>query len=69
MCIRDRVTRLILPAALTGGIMVLAADIVGRLVLRPGELEMSIVIAILGAPLMIAVVRRRSSWQKAGSMQ
>lgn len=64
-----QVTRLILPAALTGGIMVLAADIVGRLVLRPGELEMSIVIAILGAPLMIAVVRRRSSWQKVGSMQ
>lgn len=52
-------TRLLLPTAVVGGAAVLLADIVGRFLLQPNELEMSIVLAVIGAPLMIAAVRRR----------
>jgi len=39
--------------------LLLLADVVGRLVVPPGELEVSIVTALLGAPVLIALVRRR----------
>src|SRR5699024_738546 len=42
-----------------GGAATLLADIVGRFVLQPNELEMSIVLAIGCAPFMVAAVRRR----------
>lgn len=54
-------TRLLLPTAILGGAAVLLADIVGRFVLQPNELEMSIVLAIVGAPVMILAVRRKKS--------
>jgi iron complex transport system permease protein len=38
--------------------LLLAADVVGRLVARPGELEAGVVTALIGAPLFIAIVRR-----------
>lgn len=44
--------------ALLGPVMLLAADIVGRLV-RSDELEAGIVAAIIGAPVLIAVARGR----------
>ena len=37
----------------------LAADIIGRVVARPGEVQVGIVTAVLGAPVFIALVRRR----------
>jgi iron complex transport system permease protein len=37
----------------------LSADIAGRLVLYPGELEAGIVTAFTGAPVLIALARRR----------
>ncbi|MET0747159.1 MAG: iron chelate uptake ABC transporter family permease subunit [Rhizobium sp.] len=40
-------------------ILLLAADILGRLVLQPGELEAGIVTAFLGAPILILLVRRK----------
>jgi iron complex transport system permease protein len=40
-------------------ILVLAADIVGRVVVRPGEVDVGIVVAFIGAPFFIALVRRR----------
>jgi iron complex transport system permease protein len=43
---------------LLGPILLLAADILGRLLLQPGELEAGIVTAFLGAPVLIALVRR-----------
>jgi iron-siderophore transport system permease protein len=43
---------LLAPAAL------LAADVLGRVLERPGELEAGIVTAVAGAPLFIAIVRR-----------
>ncbi|MGQ0773136.1 MAG: FecCD family ABC transporter permease [Pseudonocardiales bacterium] len=52
--------RWLLPAAgLTGAVLVLAADVIGRVVVRPGELQVGIVLALVGAPFFIAVVRRR----------
>ena len=39
--------------------MLLGADVVGRVVNRPGELEVGIVSALIGAPVFIAIVRRR----------
>lgn len=39
--------------------LLLGADIVGRLVVRPGELQVGIVTALLGAPVFITLVRRR----------
>ena len=49
---------MIAPAALLGGCSVLAADILGRLIASPSELEMSIVLAFVGAPFLIWAVRR-----------
>ncbi|MFC0627590.1 FecCD family ABC transporter permease [Kribbella deserti] len=39
--------------------VLLLADVIGRLVVRPGELQVGIVTALVGAPLFIALVRRR----------
>lgn len=39
--------------------LLLLGDVIGRVVVRPGELEVSIVTALLGAPVLIALVRRR----------
>ncbi|ROS75560.1 iron ABC transporter permease [Cellulomonas sp. PhB143] len=46
-------------AAFLGPALVLVADVVGRLVLRPAELQVGIVVSVLGAPLLIAIVRRK----------
>ena len=42
-----------------GPIMLLAADIAGRVVAAPGELGVSVVSVLVGGPLFIALVRRR----------
>ena len=39
--------------------LLLAADIVGRVITRPAETQVGIVVAVLGAPFFIALVRRR----------
>lgn len=39
--------------------LILIADITGRLVTRPAETQVGIVVALLGAPFFIALVRRR----------
>jgi iron complex transport system permease protein len=44
---------------LSGAVLVLLADIVGRLVVRPGELEVGIVCALVGGPFFVLLVRRR----------
>jgi iron complex transport system permease protein len=45
-------------SAVLGPALLLAADIIGRLVVPPGELEAGLVVAVIGAPVMIALVRR-----------
>ena len=39
--------------------LLLSADVVGRLIARPGEVQVGIVTAFIGAPFFIALVRRR----------
>lgn len=52
--------RWILPySALMAPILLLGADILGRILAPPGEVQVGIVTAALGAPLFIALVRRR----------
>jgi len=46
-------------AGLLGAVVLLLADVLGRIVARPGELQVGIVLAVLGAPFFIALVRRR----------
>ncbi|KQS59180.1 iron ABC transporter permease [Geodermatophilus sp. Leaf369] len=46
-------------SALLGVILLLTADVVGRIVVRPGELQVGIVLALVGAPFFIALVRRK----------
>ena len=46
-------------SAVLGASLLLAADVIGRIVARPGELEVGIVTALLGAPFFIWIVRRR----------
>ncbi|CAI9418776.1 FecCD family ABC transporter permease [Nocardioides sp. T2.26MG-1] len=43
---------------LLGPVLLLTADIAGRLVARPGELEAGLVVAVVGAPVLLAIVRR-----------
>lgn len=52
--------RWILPySAVLAPILLLGADILGRLVARPGELQVGIVTALVGAPFFVGLVRRR----------
>jgi iron complex transport system permease protein len=52
--------RWILPYSMVAGaVLVLVADVIGRVVLWPSELEVSVVTAVIGAPVFIAIVRRR----------
>jgi iron complex transport system permease protein len=51
--------RWILPlSGLLGPVLLLTADIVGRLIALPGELEAGLVVAFIGAPVLIVLVRR-----------
>lgn len=40
-------------------ILLLGSDIVGRVIARPGEIQVAIVTAVIGAPVFIALVRRK----------
>ena len=40
-------------------ILLLTADVIGRIVISPSELEVGIVTAVIGAPVFIALVRRK----------
>ena len=46
-------------SALLGAVLLLTADVVGRVVARPGEVQVGIVLAFIGAPFFIALIRRR----------
>lgn len=52
--------RWILPySMLMAPILLLGADIIGRVIAPPGEVQVGIVTAVIGAPFFIALVRRR----------
>lgn len=49
----------LLYAAVLGALLLLGADVVGRLVARPAEIEVGIVVAVVGAPLFVVLARRQ----------
>ncbi|MET3962586.1 iron complex transport system permease protein [Marmoricola sp. OAE513] len=52
--------RWVLPySGVLAAILLLAADVVGRVVDRPGEVQVGLITALVGAPFFIALVRRR----------
>ncbi|MGW6295312.1 FecCD family ABC transporter permease [Streptomyces sp. NPDC055058] len=56
--------RWILPyAAILSPVLLLGADVLGRVVARPAELQVGIVTAVIGGPLFIFLVRRRRTAQ------
>jgi iron complex transport system permease protein len=48
-------------SALLGPVLVLGADIIGRLILASGEVPVGVVIGVLGAPVFVLLVRFRGS--------
>lgn len=52
--------RWIIPfSAIGAALLLLASDVLGRVLLAPQELEVGIVTAVVGAPVLIALARRR----------
>ncbi|WP_243715409.1 iron chelate uptake ABC transporter family permease subunit [Micromonospora sp. KC207] len=45
--------------ALAGGVLVLLADVLGRIAVLPSEMPVGIVTAFVGAPVLIGLARRR----------
>jgi iron complex transport system permease protein len=52
-------TLCLLAGALAGSVLLVSADVLGRMVGGPGELQVGVVAGLVGAPLLIWVVRRR----------
>jgi iron complex transport system permease protein len=50
--------RVLLVSALLGPAFVVLADVIGRLVAPPSEVQVGIVCAVVGAPVLVLVVRR-----------
>ena len=48
-------------SVLAAPVLLLLADVVGRVVMPPGELPAGIVTALIGAPVLIVLVRRRKA--------
>jgi iron complex transport system permease protein len=46
-------------SAILGAALLLVADVLGRIVVRPSELQAGLMLAAVGAPLFIALVRRK----------
>uniref|UniRef100_UPI001C3F20C5 FecCD family ABC transporter permease n=1 Tax=Kineosphaera limosa TaxID=111564 RepID=UPI001C3F20C5 len=54
--------RWLLPfSAIVGAVLLTLADVVGRVVARPDEIDVGIVTALIGAPVFIAIVRRQKA--------
>ncbi|MGW1008463.1 FecCD family ABC transporter permease [Streptomyces termitum] len=53
--------RWVLPmAALIGPVMVLVADVAGRIVFPPGEVPAGVMTALIGVPFLVTLVRRKA---------
>jgi iron complex transport system permease protein len=46
-------------SAVLGAILLTGADVLGRIVARPGEVDVGIITALIGAPFFIYIVRRQ----------
>jgi iron complex transport system permease protein len=45
-------------AALLGGLVLVLCDVLGRVIARPGEVQVGIVMAMVGGPVFVVLVRR-----------
>lgn len=45
-------------SAVGGAILLTGSDVIGRMIGSPGELEVGVVTALIGAPVLIAIVRK-----------
>lgn len=54
-------SRLLPVAVLLGGILLVWADAVGRILMQPRELPIGIITAILGAPFLVLLIRRMTA--------
>lgn len=53
--------RWVLPySIIVGAVFLTAADILGRIVMQPGEIQVGIVTAVVGAPFLIYLARKRT---------
>ena len=51
--------RFLIPvSALTGAVLLTVSDIIGRLIARPGEVEVGVVTALIGAPIFILITMK-----------
>ncbi|WP_410603751.1 FecCD family ABC transporter permease [Amycolatopsis sp. lyj-90] len=48
-------------SAVLGPVLLLTSDILGRLVIRPGEIPVGVVTAFVGAPVLIVLARRKKA--------
>ena len=55
----ERPARLLPVAALTGGILVILADLLGRTLFAPSELPVGILMSLIGAPYFLILLTRR----------
>lgn len=46
-------------AAIYGPVLLLCSDVLGRIVMRPSEIQVGIVTALVGAPVLVHLVRKR----------
>jgi iron complex transport system permease protein len=46
-------------SALIGAVALVSCDVLGRMIARPGEVQAGIVLAAVGAPFFIALVRAK----------
>jgi iron complex transport system permease protein len=46
-------------SAVLGAALMLVADVIGRVLVRPGELPAGVMMAVIGTPMFIALVRRK----------
>lgn len=54
----------LLPASMFGGAaLLLTADIVGRMLVRPAELEAGIIMGLVGAPILIYIARQAGEYR------
>ena len=52
--------RLLPRVMLTGAVLMLAADTLGRRIAHPGEVSVGIMVALIGGPFLVILARRRS---------
>ncbi|WP_293782371.1 iron ABC transporter permease [uncultured Aeromicrobium sp.] len=54
---RGDILRTLMYSGALGATVLLVADVIGRIVVRPAELEVGVLVAIVGAPLLIFIAR------------